>query len=225
MKILSWTPASAIYGMPYEAANLACDIARFGRMVRGELEPGPRRIITNATEADLEALVATGAPIACDIETAPGDRNKPWTGKDPTRAKLKTVGFGTCDTGLSFMWGTDVRMQAACTWVLAAQSILKVFHNGPWFDLRVLRRYNMPVSNYVDTRDMRRALVAKSRLSLRYLASIYTDFHNWKDAGDDDEKTWASDNDERLMTYNALDCVVTARVHRGLVRDWSTAND
>jgi hypothetical protein len=224
MRILTWSPGHALFGQPYEMGNLACDLARFGRMIRGELEPKPSQLRTWATHHDLASLVKTGEPLACDIETAPANSAEPWTGKDPTRAKLKTIGFGTCMEALSIYWpDADETTQLMVREVLADAAVKKVFHNGPWFDHRVLNRYGLPTTNFDDTRDMRRVLSSTSRLSLLYLGSIYTDFHNWKDAEEDEEKTWESTDLEKLMLYNALDCIVTARVYRGILRDWEAA--
>ena len=209
--------------MPYEAGNLQADIMRLGRMVRGQLEPrpAPENLKTWATHHELAALVKTGEPLACDIETSPGNSAEPWTGKDPTRAKMKTIGFGTCNEAVSIYWpDADAATELMVKEVLFDPAIRKVFHNGPWFDLRVLARYGLQVVNYEDTRAMRRCLSSTSRLSLRHLGSIYTDFWNWKDADEDEEKTWDSSDLDKLMLYNALDCIVTARVYRGIRRDW-----
>lgn len=92
-------------------------------------------------------------------------------------------------------------------------SLAKVFHNGPWFDLRVMAREGIPVTNWQDTRDLRRALSATSRLSLRYLGSLYCDISNWKDEEEDDSKGLAfTDNLTKLQEYNAKDTIVTARI-------------
>jgi len=221
---ITWNPNHALFGSPYELGNFAADLKRLGRMVRGELEPRPAdsNIRIWGTHHELAELVKTGAPLACDIETSAGDRSRPWTGKDPTQAALKTIGFGTCNEAVSIYWpDADATTQLMCKQILSDEAVLKVFHNGPWFDLRVLARYGLLVKNYRDTRAMRRCLSSTSRLSLRHLASIYTDFWNWKDAGEDDEKTWDSSDLEKLMKYNAYDCIVTARVYRGIAADWS----
>ena len=68
--------------------------------------------------------------------------------------------------------------------MLSNSSIIKVFHNGWMFDQPVLRRYGVKVRNAKDTRDMRRAVSATSRLSLRHLTSIYSDFAPWKEVED-----------------------------------------
>lgn len=215
-RINTHDPATAFFSNPYEAANFRIDVDRFARMVRGQLEPGPRKIVTRASHHELANLVRQRQPLSCDIETKPDNREQPWTGKDVMRCRLKTIGFGTCDEAISFLWDdADTTLRDMVAEVLYDPAVKKVFHNGPWFDVPVLLRYGMKCIGYDDTRDMRRALSATSKLSLRYLASIYTDMPNWKDANDDDaEKMWASDRDDDLMRYNALDCIVTARIYR-----------
>ncbi len=250
MRINTWAPAHAFFSSPYEAANFEVDLQRLGKMVRGTLEPGPSRIITNATHHDLAELVRLGLPLAVDIETSAGPGMGSWTGKDPTRCGLKCIGFGTCQTGISMMWeemtDTDRLLVAE---VLMDPAILKVLQNGPFFDIRVLARFGMKVVNFKDTRDMRRALVSTSKLSLSYMTSIYTDFPAWKLVSDSEEKIaaevdevaaeeesedahaepalegklWQTNDVEKLMRYNALDCVATARVYRGLVADMKEA--
>lgn len=225
MRQNTWAINSALFGMPYEMGNFAADIQRLGRMVRGQLEPRPREedVRVWASAEHLERLVDTGQPLAVDIETTPGDKTRPWTGKDPTQAHMKTIGFGTTTQGISIYWpDADATTTSLVGQVLASPQVLKVFHNGPWFDIRVLRRYGMSIENFRDTRAMRRCLSSTSKLSLRHLASIYTDFWNWKDADEDDEdvKMWDSSDLEKLMLYNAYDCIVTARVYRGILQDW-----
>lgn len=224
MRIVTWSPAQAFFGMPYEAANFIIDVQRFARAMSGSLEPSPQ-VIVRASVDDLRALARLGEPIAVDIETAPRDDMGSWTGKDPTLAKLRTLGFGTCMRGLSFVWtDADDETRAEAARIIESPALLKVVHNGIYFDNRVLARYGMRMTNFHDTRDMRRALVSTSRLSLAHLTSIYTDAPAWKVADDpNSEKAWASDDETELMKYNALDCVFTARVYRGLVRDYSEA--
>ena len=214
----TWTPGYAIHRNPYEWGAFSLDLQRFARLVRGTTVPPPARIITNPSAQDVFDLVASSPYIAVDIETAPETDETPWTGKDPTRATLKTIGLGTADAGLSHRWcGNGCPVERAIRQVLADRAITKVFHNGPWFDLRVLARFQFPVNNWEDTRDLRRALSATSPLKLLYLGSIYTDFEPWKEGDSDDDKGLVFTKDwEQLKRYNALDCVVTSRVWEGM---------
>lgn len=223
MRILTWTPGYALFAAPFEAGNLEVDIQRFGRAMRGQLEPEPKSIVVGASHHDIARLVRTGQPIAVDIETAPATKDQPWTGKDPTQAQLKTIGFGTVDEGISLHWeSADEWTRLMVAEVLADRAIKKVFHNGPYFDIRVLQRYGLEVNHFDDTRAMRRVLSSTSRLSLRHLASMYCDIHNWKDAEqeEDDEKLWASTDLNKLMKYNALDCIVTAKCYAAMRAEW-----
>lgn len=188
-------------------------------MCMGQTEPMPK-IVTDVKAGDLSAYFSGQPFVACDIETAPETREQSWTGKDPTRALLRTVGFGTPTVGLSYKWGTDEKVEAEIKRLLENPSIPKIFHNGDWFDLRVLGRYGMDTCNYEDTRDMRRTLSSVSALSLRHLASIYTDFPAWKDSSDEDSKGVIFTEDyEELKKYNALDCVATARIYQRMLSE------
>lgn len=224
--IVTYHPTFALFYQPYEAGTFVADVKRFGRMIRGELEPYPREEVVRAGPADLARLIAEAkrhhrGVLSLDIETAPSDYSMPWTGKDPTRAVLKTIGFGHTERGVSF-WvkGADITHIAG---TLGREDLLFVLQNGPWFDLRVLERYGLHVRRWVDTRDLRRALSNTSRLGLKYQASIYTDIWNWKDEvkTKDDKGSLVSTPPDVLMKYNALDCVMTSRVYEGLRKDLS----
>lgn len=221
-KIHALHPNTAFFGLPREGGTFVEDVKRWGRMIRGELGPDLMNAKANGTADDFEKLRRLGLegiPLAVDIETGAENSDEPWTGIDPTRARLKTIAIGTTEWGVSVCWAdAPATVQETIRRILACEGILKVFHNGPWFDLRVLHRYKLPVRRWEDSRDMRRALSSTSKLSLRYLGSLYCDISNWKDeekAEDDasaDEKFWASDDMEKLQVYNAKDTIVTARV-------------
>ena len=228
-KIHALHPNTAFFGLPREGATFVEDVKRWGRMIRGQLGPDLMNAKANGTADDFMKLWRQGqegVPLAVDIETGAENKTEPWTGLDPTRARLKTIAIGTTKWGVSVSWAdAPVEVQAIIRGILGDSTILKVLHNGPWFDLRVLRRYGMPVRRWEDTRDLRRALSSTSKLSLRYLGSLYCDISNWKDeekSGDDssdDEKFWESDDLDRLQEYNAKDTIVTARVYDRLLRD------
>lgn len=237
-RIYTFAPAYAAWADPYSWGAFIEDVKRLGRMVRGELEPYPTTI-WNADHHDLARLVklaaVTDKRLTVDIETKPCRRDEPWTGKDPTRAKLYQIGFGTETRGISIFWDeADGDTKEMVRQVLADRAILKGLHNGPWFDLRVLARYDLPVIGWEDTRDLRRATSSTSKLSLSFLGSIATDIHAWKGADDkfDEDSVEAVDADGEAVpegetlapwegedkveagNYNALDCVVTSRVWR-----------
>ncbi|MFT3866828.1 MAG: DNA polymerase [Solirubrobacterales bacterium] len=211
------SPRTAIFGLPRELGTWQADVAKFGRLVHGKLGPGFGVAKAWGTAADFRALRDLRAPLGLDIETAACDERS-WTGLDPTRAKLKTIALSNESFGVSMHWelaNEDTRQ--AVREVLADPGVLKVLHNGPWFDLRVLERYGMACANWEDTRDMRRALSSTSRLSLRYLGSLYTDIPDWKTKQNDDaeEKGWDSSDLTELQEYNAKDSQVTVRAfHR-----------
>jgi hypothetical protein len=145
--IVTWHPTFAAFYNPYEWGVFCLDVDRFARMIRGELRPGPVRLITEPTPEDVRRLLkdSRGA-LALDIETAPQLPEKPWTGKDPLRAKLKTVGLGCEEWGLSYWWGAKKGvMERVLKDVLEDESVTKVLMNGWWFDLPVLKRYGIQV--------------------------------------------------------------------------------
>jgi len=222
--LLALHPTTAFFGLPREGGTFIEDVKRWGRMMRGELGPDLLNAKAAGTYDDFAKLMERGLegePLAVDIETGAARPDEPWTGKDPTRAALKTIAVGTTDGGVSVCWAdapSDVK--DLIRQMMADRRITKIFHNGPWFDLRVMARYAIPVSNWQDSRDLRRALSSTSKLSLRYLGSLYCDISNWKDEEEDgDGKYWSSDDLTKLMEYNAKDTIVTARVWKSLVRD------
>lgn len=177
--IATWHPTFAFFRNPYEWGTFSADLRRFSRLIRNKLEPMPHRLILKPTKADI-ARIAKEPYVAVDIETAPDYPERPWTGKDPTRAQLKTISLG-CETwALAFHWDSRRDLHLPTKLLLASPTILKVTQNGPYFDKRVMKRYGLEINPIMDTRDMRRCLVSTSKLSLAYLASIYTDYPPWK---------------------------------------------
>ena len=234
MLILSLHPTMALYATPYEAGTFVEDVRRWVRAQRGALGPGLDDVKADATGHEFIQLALDaklrGIPLAVDIETAPAEGAGPWTGKDPTQARLKTIAFGNIERGLSCRWdGCGDYTRQVVRELLVDTSLVKIFHNGPWFDIRVLARYGMPVNNWHDSRDLRRALSSTSKLSLGYLGSLYCDIPNWKQdeaeaaEGDEDEgaekKFWESADITTLQEYNARDTVVTARIWQAMQGD------
>jgi hypothetical protein len=180
---VTFRPELAYFWAPHEWECFDIDVRRFGRLIRGELEAPPRIEFTEQTEPLMEVVRRALAEgwVAFDIETAPTGSEEPWTGKDPTRAKLRTISLGWPDFGYSFFVDRAGReAMSAMARLLASDKALKVGHNIVWFDNRVLARHGLPVSNFIDTRDLRRSISSTSRLSLAYLATRYTDAPPWK---------------------------------------------
>lgn len=216
--LLTYSPQHALIRDVKEAAVFKIDVARFARVICGETEPAPVSLNINPTASDLYELCEGASFISCDIETAPETREEPWTGKDPTRARLKSIAFGT-ETHACAIWWENVEVGSplyeAVKWILKNPLIKKVWQNGQWFDHRVLRRYELHTYNNEDTRDFRRALSSTSRLSLGYLCSIYCDFEPWKEGEGEEDDTKGiifTDDEGKLLRYNALDTIVTSRV-------------
>lgn len=134
--------------------------------------------------------------------------------------------MGNTEVGMAFDCRKNhVLLKAECKKWFANPNVVKVTHNGPWFDHRVLRRYGMPVVRWEDTRDMRMATSPTSPLGLGYLASIFDDTNPWKEDEADDAKGLVFTNViEDLLKYCAQDCVETARVDAGILseEEWQT---
>lgn len=183
--LLTWHPTYAAFYNPWKAGEFVNDLERFKRLQDGTLERAPKLVIRPSVK-DVARLVSQAKKkydgvVACDIETRAPDGEPDYFGKDPTRAALKTICLATPEFGIAHWWGSNMAVQRLFIKWLQDKTLLKVFHNGWFFDLRVLARYGIVPAPVRDTRDMRRAVSATSRLSLRYLASIYADFPAWKE--------------------------------------------
>lgn len=210
--IASWHPTYAYFHNPYEWGAFEIDVQRFGRLIRNELRKKPARLITSPTVEDILNCPVDGW-VSPDIETAPENANEPWTGKDPTRARIKVVGLGNPDWGLSFEW-VPANQHLIDAYCYVLEHYVTVWMNGPWFDHRVLRRYGAKIGRWEDIRDERKALVTTSSPALAYQASLHDDAEPWKESEEDDDKGIVfTDDMEVLKRYNAQDCVEQARCH------------
>lgn len=224
--IVAYHPTYAIFRNPYEHGAFSEDLARFARVIRKETRKPPRALLTNPTRSQIRWLFThSGGRVAVDIETRPETRDTPWTGKDPTRAKLKAIGMGNTEVGMAFDCRKNhVILREECRRWFANPNVVKVCHNGPWFDHRVLRRYGMPIVRWEDTRDSRMATSPTSPLNLGYLASIFDDTNPWKQDESEDAKGLVfTKNIRDLLRYCAQDCVETARIDEGIRAepDWN----
>jgi DNA polymerase I-like protein with 3'-5' exonuclease and polymerase domains len=215
----------AFFRNPYEYGAFTVDLERFARAVSGNLRRGPRRLNLHPTSEDLLALARKSPTLAYDIETSPCDDQR-HTGIDPTRAKLRMIGFANEEEAVAFHWQERTpSIERAVKHVLESRKILKVALNEQWFDDRVLRRYGMDPAPVMGLREMRRALSATSPLSLAYITSIYEDAHPWKEDEEDDDKGLVfTDDIEKLAKYNCYDVIYTARDYHSMVKEpeWDT---
>lgn len=191
-RTVTFRPEMAYFWAPHEWASFDIDLRRFGRMIRGELEPTPNIVIHGGQTEPIVEIARRAVRegwVAFDIETMPANYEEPWTGKDPTRAQLRTLSFGWPDEGHSFFW-KDIPQSAQrhVAFLLSDPRVVKVGINIIWFDLRVLARYGLPVTPFEDCRDKRRAISSTSRLSLAYLATQYTDAPPWKAEKDEESE-------------------------------------
>lgn len=187
--------------------------------MKGRLRPRPR-IIENPTKEQLLKLFSKPY-VTVDIETAPAEDEpviegvKPgFTGKQPTRAQLRLIGFGTAELGMSFRLRERPDLIPTARKLLANPKLHKVFQNGFWFDIPILEREGFAVRGPIDdTRDARKSLCSTSPLSLEYLASLY-----------DDANAWKKDKDFDNLRYNATDAAETGRAWQAMVKeaDWSS---
>jgi DNA polymerase len=187
--LLTYHPTYAFFRNPWSRGDFIIDLDRFRRLIEGKLQADPVVVTAPTMSAChdlLKAIARNNNVVAVDIETGAEDGDADGhTGKDPTRARLKTIAFGTPDYALAFEWPIYNGMRTIISALLIDPLVTKVFHNGYFFDLRVLKRYGIEVVNITDTREIRRALVATSGLSLRYLAQTYVDYKPWKELEDD----------------------------------------
>ena len=155
--VQSWHPTYAFYYNPYEWGTFSIDLDRFSRLMMNQIR-SYRELCINT---DFPALLAflndatrEKLPISVDIETGPArgdppDPKKPGhtlrrTALNPLTATLKTISLGTVDRGHALYWPkAGVKTRMLIKKVLEDPKIVKVVHNGHWFDLRVLERYGM----------------------------------------------------------------------------------
>lgn len=187
--LITYHPTYAFFRNPWVKGDFEIDLVRFRRLIDNRLQIAPTVIIEPTIQhlhVLLDRIRENQYRVAVDIETGPEDGDaEGYTGKDPTRATLKTIALGTDTYACAFKWPITSDCWSILNSILLDPAITKVFHNGYFFDLRVLGRYGITVQNVSDTREIRRALVATSGLSLRYLAQTYVDFPAWKETEDE----------------------------------------
>ena len=223
--IATWSPAFALFKQPWETGHFNIDVDRFARLIRGQLRAGPSRLEISPRTEDVAAVVAASGYVTVDIECGPEHPDRTWTAKYPARARLRTIGLGNADWALSHKWQDNPAVATAIANLLADPRVVKVYQNGPYYDIPVLDRYSLPTRNVRDTRDMRKALSATSRLGLKYLATIYDDCPPWAEEDEEDgDKVVFTQDWAELQTYNAWDCVETARIYEGMMAEptWAT---
>lgn len=226
--IITYAATSVMFGQIYWWGTFIEDLRRFNRLIRNQLKPGldPAMVKTHANKEDILKWqrLSRSTWFAVDIETTAPPTNPEW-GKDPTRAYLKTIAFGVPDSAVSLHWeSADYETKKLVMQLLEWDQLAKVFHNGPWFDLRVQERYGLVVNNWEDTRDLRRAISSTSRLSLGYLGSLYCDIPAWKLDDGKDKLAFTTDID-KLLLYNGYDTIVTARIYAEMRKHLGDNND
>ena len=225
MLLTTWPPTFAFFRNPWVWGEFRDDLRRFKRMMDGKLDPLPRAMIPSV--AAVKALAA-GPFVTVDIETAqakPGPRYR-WTSKNPLLAKLKLLGLGNTEWGISIIPSIHVdAYRLACKLILANPKVVKVWQNGDWYDLRCLAEHGVVIrGRNEDTRDARRALVATSDLDLGSLATYYTDPDPWKKKEEASKGDFYEGDVNVVRQYNVKDVVYDARVWKGITEEpeWNT---
>lgn len=218
--IITYAATTVMFGNIYSWGTFLEDLRRFNRLITNTLRPGlsPGLVTTFGGAGHYTDFMRRLRSnwFTVDIETTAPPEHPEW-GLDPVRATLKTISFGAPDMAVSCSWTlADYATRKFIMDSLADSFYLKIFHNGPWFDLRVQQRFGLLVNNWGDTRDLRRAISSTSRLSLGFLGSLYCDIHAWK-LDDDNEKKANSNDLAELLLYNGYDTIVTARVYEAMI--------
>jgi uracil-DNA glycosylase family 4 len=176
-------------------------------------------IILQPTPDQLEDFLRrTDIDYTIDVET---------TIDDPTVAKLKTVGFGheygaivVPFLSIEGPGGTLVEppgytskdlndLRGIIRDFLIDPRKMKIGHNAGYFDQMVLKQhFGVTTTPLIDTILLHRVVEPELPHKLGYVGSVYTDVVAWKDAHTATE----AKTDRELQHYNAVDCVVTARI-------------
>jgi DNA polymerase-1 len=163
-------------------------------------------------------LARTDITYTVDVET---------TIDDPMVAKLKTVGVGHTHGAMvvTFLTIEDASGQLVPApyyteaEYLEIRGIFRDFfidptrakagHNAGYFDQMVLKQhFGVTTEPMLDTILLHRVVEPELPHKLGYVGTVYTDVTAWKDAHTAKE----AKSDRELAHYNAVDCVVTARV-------------
>lgn len=148
--IVSWHPTFAFFYDPWRRGELEADLARFGRLIRGEVKLlDATALLCQPNEREILRLLmrfADEGEAAVDIETGPQTPDRPWTGKQPGYARLRTIGIGNTEVGFSIVPRfTSPRALAAIRSFLSNPSLTKIVMNGLAFDVPVLSRHGFKV--------------------------------------------------------------------------------
>lgn len=182
-------------------------------------------IILNPTPDELRSFVSrTDIDYTIDVET---------TIDDPLVAKLKTVGIGNEYSAIVVPFlsiegpnGELVppphysdaelnELRGIIRDFLIDTTKMKIGHNAGYFDQMVLKQhFGVTTAPLIDTILLHRVVEPELPHKLAYVGSVYTDVVAWKDAHTATE----AKSDYELQHYNAIDCVVTARIVPQLVR-------
>jgi DNA polymerase I-like protein with 3'-5' exonuclease and polymerase domains len=155
--------------------------------------------------------------IACDIETRRGQIacvGSGWQGI----AGLEAICIPfMCVEGNGSYWSEreEVAIILALRDVLTHPQVRSTFHNGAYDCQYFAHQWGFAPARIDDTMIMQHVAFAGLRKSLAVCSSLYCNWHRyWKDDG----KTWTSESEEQLWSYNCEDVVRTWEVQDALVR-------
>lgn len=211
---------AATFRQPGQLGPLKAHIAGFvRRTLTGEPASKLPRVSVNPPLSELLRLLDAARhhrlPLSVDVETG-------QHGNLASHARLRAIGVGIdhgAGLGMSWAWQPGPAIIRELAAAFADPKLIKLFVNGWAYDIPILTRYGFKIRGPVhDIRDSRRALDSTSRVSLAAQASYYLTVAPWKREAvvDDDEKGHVSESTplEKLLPYNALDCVYAAQIRR-----------
>lgn len=199
---------------PRWAQTFAGDMGRAVRFFRGDLQPLEFQLITQPSLEQLEAfLFSKQAFFSVDVET---DALEPMT------ARLRCIGISTMNVamvvpflsrdGYTRFYDKDLE-QAFIRLIrrfLEDPSIVKVGHNAGYYDKLVCKHSQLKsgLNNITDTILLHQYVETELPHNLGHVGSRYLDVKAWKS----DRTAVTAETDAQLWEYNAVDCIVTARI-------------
>jgi len=148
---------------------------------------------------------------ACDTETYVDDQKR-HSALQPVNAKLSAIGLATKNFGISIAWSliTD-RMHRRIDLILGDPNITVIFHNST-YDVPVLERHKFHVRGPVeDTLLQHHSAFPGLSHNLQRVGTQFYALRPWKA-----EHRHGQGTMEELLTYNARDTLVTARIYAPL---------
>lgn len=217
MKVfLSLHPAFVLRRKRYMMAFIS-DLSKAVRWFANVLEWEEPQMLINPTADQLRAFLAVPEPFyAYDLET---------DGIEPLTAKIRCVGIGTAKRCVSvallgkdgqtrFYTATEEeRIKAVLREFFLNKSILKAGHNAGSYDRIVCeQQLGYTPTPLIDTILLHRLTASELPHNLGFIASVYTDVHNWKSDREGRKLAIDAETDEELWKYCCFDVAITAHL-------------